>query len=44
MLSNTIEGWNGYLNDGLECFTDIPRDAGCFLLPLRVGMDISMMD
>ena len=44
MLSVIVEGWDEHLNDGLECLTDIPRDAGCFLLPLRVGMDISMMD
>ena len=44
MLSNTIEGWNGYLNDGLECFTDIPRDIGCFLLPMRVEMNISKIN
>ena len=36
MLSNTIEG------DGLECLADIPRDIGCFLIPLRVEMNISM--
>ena len=22
MLSNTIEGWNEHLNDGLECLAD----------------------
>ena len=44
MLSNTIEGWNEHLNHGLECLADIPRDVGCFLIPLRVGMNISMMD
>ena len=41
MLSNTIEGWNEHLN---ECLADIPRDVGCFLIPLRVGMNISIMD
>ena len=25
MLSNTIEGWNEHLNDGLVCLADIPR-------------------
>ena len=40
MLSNTIEGWNDHLNDGLECLADIPRDVGCFLLPMRVEMNI----
>ena len=44
MLSNTIEGWDEHLNDGLECLTDIPRDVGFFLIPLRVRMNISMMD
>ena len=42
MLFN--KGWNEHLNDGLECLADIPRDVGCFLIPLRVGMNISMMD
>ena len=42
MLSDIVEGWT--LNDGLECLSDIPRDVGCFLIPLRVGMNISMMD
>ena len=40
MLSNTIEGWNEHFNDGLECFADIPRDIGCFLLPMRIEMNI----
>ena len=44
VLFNTIEGLNEHLNDGLECLADIPRDVGCFLIPLRVGMNISMMD
>ena len=45
MLSVIVEGWNEHLNDGLECLADIPsRDVGCFLIPLRVGMNISMMD
>ena len=44
MLSVIVEGWNEHLNDGLECFADIPRDVGCFLLPMRVGTNISMMD
>ena len=43
MLSNTIEGWNENLNDGLECITDIPRDVECFHV-MRVEMNISMMD
>ena len=45
MLSNTIEGWNEHLNnDGLECLADIPRDVGCFLTPMRVEMNISMIN
>ena len=44
MLSNTIEGWNEHLNDGLECLADIPRDVGCFLLPMRVEMNISKIN
>ena len=44
MLSNTIEGWNEHLNDGLECLADIPRDVGCFLIPMRVEMNISMIN
>ena len=44
MLSNTIEGWNKHLNDGLECFADIPRDIECFLLPMRVEMNISKIN
>ena len=44
MLSDIVEGWNEHLNDGLECLADIPRDVGCFSIPLRVGMNISMMD
>ena len=44
MLSNTIESWNEHLNDGLECFADIPRDIGCFLLPMRVEMNISKIN
>ena len=44
MLSVIVEGWNEHLNDGLECLADIPRDVGCFLMSLRVGMNISMMD
>ena len=45
MLSITIEDWNEHLmiNDVLECLADIPRDVGCFLIPSRVGMNISMM-
>ena len=30
--------------NGLECPTDTPRDLGCFLTLLRVGMNISMID
>ena len=44
MLSVTHEGWNEHLNDGLECFADIPRDIGCFLLPMRVKMNISKIN
>ena len=44
MLFNTIDGWNEHLNDGLECFADIPRDIGCFLLPMRVGMNIAKIN
>ena len=44
MLSNTIEGWNEHLNDGLECLPDIPRDVYIIGCILRVGMNISMMD
>ena len=33
MLSNTIEGWNEHLNDGLECLADIPRDVVTFYYP-----------
>ena len=43
MLSNTIEGWNEHLNDRLECLADIPRDIGCFLIPMRVEMNISLV-
>ena len=39
MLSDIVEGWNEHLNDGLECLADIPRDVGCFSIPLRVGMN-----
>ena len=44
MLSIANEGWNEHLNDGLECFADIPRDIGYFLLPMRVGMNISKIN
>ena len=44
MLFNTIEGRNEHLNDGLECFADIPRDIGCFLLPMRVEMNIAKIN
>ena len=44
MLSDIVEGWNEHLNDGLQCLTDSPREVGCFLTLLRVGMNISMMD
>ena len=26
VLSVIVEGWNEHLNDGLECFANIPRD------------------
>ena len=42
MLFN--EGWNEHLNDGLEYLADIPRDVGCFLLPMRVGMNIAKIN
>ena len=41
VLSDIVEGWNEHLNDGLECLADVPRDVGCFLLPMRVEMNIS---
>ena len=44
MLSDIVVGWNEHLNDGIVCFADIPRDVECFLISLRVGMNISMMD
>ena len=39
-----FKSWNEHLNDGLECVADIARDVGYFLIPLRVGMNISMME
>ena len=27
MLSDIVVGWNEHLNDGLEYFTDIPKDV-----------------
>ena len=39
-----FKGWNEHLNDGLECLADIPRDVGCFLLPIRVEMNISKIN
>ena len=44
VLSVIVEGWNEHLNDGLECFANIPRDIGCFLLPMRVEMNISKIN
>ena len=44
MLSNTIEGWNEHLNDGLECLTDIPRDVGCFLYNTIEGWNEHLND
>ena len=44
MLSDFYEGWNQHLNEGLECLADSPREVGCFLLPMRVGMNISKIN
>ena len=44
VLFDIVEGWNEYLNDVLEFLADIPRDVGCFLIPMRVGMNISKMN
>ena len=38
MLSNTIEGWNEHLNDGLECLADtLLKIKGCFT---QVGLQL----